>query len=364
MLDTDKEIQILDLFQEVKPLSDYVSDGFKKVKKKMSYLSSSNEALPETFLKVQLSQLQEHDFNEEIYPSQDDNVTVRQVMESILTNGFDGVITCTKGEKDRYIIVSGHIRFRALTQLVKEGHLQFNEVMISLKEFKSIQDEMMYIMDMNNAKRTLNDVHRFRSIGIYLGIYRSNPDSDSSKRSEIQFLCDKLNLSERQIYKYLSIYKENEGDVEKAIIEINKHGSINKTAQFYESQKVSKKIKEIDKVVKTKRDSLLKVKMQSDTKKCKKRIVEQLDLIDQHAYEFNGEVLAFLKEYSGNSINELYEEANRFYKTVELVGCCYLNTIDYSKKLIESSLPKSEQDNLDWFIKAMIKHLSKPYEIK
>ena len=31
MLDTDKETQILDLFQEVKPLSDYVSDGFKKV---------------------------------------------------------------------------------------------------------------------------------------------------------------------------------------------------------------------------------------------------------------------------------------------------------------------------------------------
>ena len=98
MLDTDKETQILDLFQEVKPLSDYVSDGFKKVKKKMSHLSSSNEALPETFLKVQLTQLQEHDFNEEIYPSQDDNVTVRQVMESILTNGFDGVITCTKGD--------------------------------------------------------------------------------------------------------------------------------------------------------------------------------------------------------------------------------------------------------------------------
>ena len=68
MLDTDKETQILDLFQEVKPLSDYVSDGFKKVKKKMSYLSSSNEALPETFLKVQLSQLQEHDLTKKYTP--------------------------------------------------------------------------------------------------------------------------------------------------------------------------------------------------------------------------------------------------------------------------------------------------------
>lgn len=364
MKDKEDELQVFDLFQEARPFSDYVSNGIKKVKRAMDDLSPSADTLPNTFIKVRLNQLREHDFNEEIYPSQDDNVTVRQVMESILTNGFDGVITCTKGEKDRYIIVSGHIRFRALTQLVREGHLQFNEVMISLKEFKSIQDEMMYIMDMNNAKRTLNDVHRFRSIGIYLGIYRSNPDSDPSKRSEIQFLCDKLNLSERQIYKNLSIYKENDGDVEKAIAEINKYGSVNKTAQFYESQKVSKKIEVIDKIVKTKRDTLLKAKMQSDTTKRKKRVVEQLDLIDQHAYEFNGEVLAFLKEYSEDSINELYEEANRFYKTIELVGCCYLNTIDYSKKLIESSLPKSEQDNLEWFIKAMIKHLSIPYENK
>jgi len=241
MLDTDKETQILDLFQDVKPLSDYVSNGFKKVKRSMSQLSSTTDGLPDTFIKVQLNQLHEHDFNEEVYPSQADNETVRQVMESILTNGFDGVITCTKRGTDRYIIVSGHIRYRALSQLVKEGHTQFNEVMVYLKEFKSIQEEKMYILDMNNAKRSLNDIHQFKSIGIYLELYRSNPDSDSSKRSEIQFLCDKLNLSERQIYKYLSIYKYYEGNVEKSIQEINKHGSVNKTVQFLEKEKLGSK---------------------------------------------------------------------------------------------------------------------------
>ena len=202
MNDKKNEPQVLDLFQDVRPFSDYVSNGFKKVKKTINDLSSQSD----TIIKVQLSQLQEHNFNEEVYPSHDDNETVRQVMESILTHGFDGVITCTKGDNNKYLIVSGHIRFRALSQLVEEGHSQFSEVMIELKKFNSVYDERMYMLDMNNAKRPLNDIHRFRSIGIYLEIYRSNPDSDSSKRSEIKFLCDKLNLSERQVYKYLSIW--------------------------------------------------------------------------------------------------------------------------------------------------------------
>jgi hypothetical protein len=241
MKDKEDELQVFDLFQEARPFSDYVSNGIKKVKRAMDDLSPSADALLNTFIKVRLNQLREHVFNEEVYPSQDDDVTVRQVMESILTNGFDGVITCTKGENDTYIIVSGHIRYRALMQLVKEGHSHFNEVMVYLKEFKSIQDEKMYILDMNNAKRKLNDIHQFRSIKIYLDIYRSNPDSDLSKRSEIQFLCDKLNLSERQVYKYLSLYREFKGDVEKAIEVINQYGSVNKTVQSFDNQKVNKK---------------------------------------------------------------------------------------------------------------------------
>lgn len=58
----------------------------------------------------------------------------------------------------------------------------------------------MFILDMNNVRQSLKDNHRFKSMKIYMGIYRSNSDSDLSKRNEIQFLCEKLNLSEKQVY--------------------------------------------------------------------------------------------------------------------------------------------------------------------
>lgn len=364
MLDTDKETQILDLFQEVKPLSDYVSDGFKKVKKKMSHLSSSNEALPETFLKVQLSQLQEHVFNEEVYPSQDDDVTVRQVMESILTNGFDGVITCTKGENDTYIIVSGHIRYRALMQLVKEGHSHFNEVMIYLKEFKSIQDEKMYILDMNNAKRKLNDIHQFRSIKIYLEIYRSNPDSDLSKRSEIQFLCDKLNLSERQVYKYLSIYKEFKGDVEKAIEVINQYGSVNKTVQSFENQKVNKESKSIENINMNKKGSSKDGKKESTISNDDVGVVGQLVLMNNLLREYNKVTLNFYNENLIVPNQNLIDDSSFVIKSFIYLVEVFNISLAQFKVLIDDNFSNSEKEESDKYVKDMVARYADYYKVQ
>ena len=364
MKDKEDELQVFDLFQEARPFSDYVSNGIKKVKRAMDDLSPSADALLNTFIKVRLNQLREHVFNEEVYPSQDDDVTVRQVMESILTNGFDGVITCTKGENDTYIIVSGHIRYRALMQLVKEGHSHFNEVMVYLKEFKSIQDEKMYILDMNNAKRKLNDIHQFRSIKIYLDIYRSNPDSDLSKRSEIQFLCDKLNLSERQVYKYLSLYREFKGDVEKAIEVINQYGSVNKTVQSFDNQKVNKKSKFIENIKMSKRGSSKDGKKESTISNDDVGVVGQLVLMNNLLREFNKVTLNFYNENLIVPNQNLIDDSPFVIKSFIYFVCIFNNSLIQFKKLIDDNFSNSEKEESDDFIKDMVVYFIDYYKVQ
>jgi len=364
MKDKINEPQVLDLFQDARPISEYISNGLKKAKKTINQFSSSTNDLPETFIKVNLNQLQEHVFNEEVYPSQDDDVTVRQVMESILTNGFDGVITCTKGENDTYIIVSGHIRYRALMQLVKEGHSHFNEVMVYLKEFKSIQDEKMYILDMNNAKRKLNDIHQFRSIKIYLDIYRSNPDSDLSKRSEIQFLCDKLNLSERQVYKYLSLYREFKGDVEKAIEVINQYGSVNKTVQSFDNQKVNKKSKFIENIKMNKRGSSKDGKKESTISNDDVGVVGQLVLMNNLLREFNKVTLNFYNENLIVPNQNLIDDSPFVIKSFIYLVSVFNISVAQFKVLIDDNFSNSEKEESDKYIKDMVARYADYYKVQ
>lgn len=89
--------------------------------------------------------------------------------------------------------------------------------------------------------RSYDSIYQMRMMWEHLEYYKSIPHSNLSKRNKIQFLCKKLHLAERRVYHYLSIYKQNDGDIEKAIADVKKHGSVNKTIKYYERIKLNKK---------------------------------------------------------------------------------------------------------------------------
>lgn len=92
--------------------------------------------------------LKPHQENIKIYGKNED---VSDVKASILTNGLSYELTIS----DNNTIISGHRRWKALTELVKEGHSEFAKVKCIVKHYDTANDELKAVI-IANSQRTKN----------------------------------------------------------------------------------------------------------------------------------------------------------------------------------------------------------------
>ena len=164
--------------------------------------------------------------------------------------------------------------------------------------------------------------------------------------------------------KYLSIYKQFEGDVEKAIEEINQHGSVNKTVQSFENQKINKKPKSIENTKLIKSVSSKDGKKESTISNDDMGVVGQLVLMNNLLREYNEVTLNFYNENLFVPNLNLIDDSPFVIKSFIYLVCSFNNSLVQFKKLIDDNFSNSEKEESNEFIKDMVAHFIDYYKVQ
>src|SRR5690554_1456371 len=128
-----------------------------------------NKNADSVYKKVSLKELKANSLNRYIYLAQEDENQLEKLKASIRANGLINPIVCK--EKDGvFTILSGHLRKRALSELVQEGLNQYQEVQIIVVDVDE-EFELEYLLDANVVKRHKTDFSKMMEVRGYSSSY-------------------------------------------------------------------------------------------------------------------------------------------------------------------------------------------------
>lgn len=182
------------------------------------------------YREVSIYDLIPNDENKSIYLEIEDQPSFNQLKQSIKEIGLIEPIVCQDTNKNsQYIIISGHRRHSALLELYKEGHQQFSTTKIKIARSTKKENITQTMLDANNSTREISEYSKMVSVIKYAEIYQ-----EKKKRKEIpvgltekKFVSDRMNIGERQIAKYLFMYKKIESSILEEVVN-NNEVSLNK----------------------------------------------------------------------------------------------------------------------------------------
>ncbi len=184
-----------------------------------------------SFKKVRLNELIPHPKNTTLHPEVEDEKEIERIKQSILEQGLINPICC-KEENGRYVILSGHLRHKALTCLVNEGYEHYHEIQVKIVSFDTEEDELEYLLDANALTRRTTDYTKMMHIATYSQIYDEKKKNSELNigDSEQAYISQKMGISKRQVCKFLFIRNNLEEKVINEIISGNEM-SLNKLYQ-------------------------------------------------------------------------------------------------------------------------------------
>lgn len=173
---------------------------------------------------VNIHDLVPNDENKSIYLEIEDQPSFNKLKQSIKEIGLIEPIVCQSADKNnKYVIISGHRRHSALLELFKEGHKQFKTIEVKVANGTKKEDVLQTILDANNSTREISEYSKMISVMKYAEVYQGK-----KKRKEIpvgltekKFVSDRMNIGERQIAKYLYMYKRIEPSILQEVINNN-----------------------------------------------------------------------------------------------------------------------------------------------
>lgn len=226
--------------------------GLKKTTKKIASKESISGSLnPNHLLKIRILDLIDNTYNSTLYSSFKDTQDVNRIKDSILNFGFNqSGIMCKKGNNDSYILLSGHLRVRALKELLLEGKLSFEDIWVEVKQFSSLDDERAYLVLMNTAARNRTDYEKVGEINEFLTQFKLGTSLVHEGENKIEFLSRMMNLNQTQMYKYVNLLERCQFDVIKAQQVLLTHETVNKADSAFlctGSYVVNNSEKELDK---------------------------------------------------------------------------------------------------------------------
>lgn len=199
-----------------------------------------------TVLKLDITQLYPNKNNVVIYLNEEDELQLLNLKESIKTEGLIHPLVAKK-EGNEYVLISGHRRLKVLKELVSEGLPQFSSVLVKIMKFNNEVDEMEALLDANISVRSLSEYSKMMQVAAYQSTFlkRIELNQLSDIQVEKTYIAKKMNMSERQVSKYLYIRKHLTGDEIADLI--NKKLTLNKmyelmkqNAEEFESEFLSK----------------------------------------------------------------------------------------------------------------------------
>lgn len=182
------------------------------------------------YIYVDIHDLIPSDENKSIYLEIEDQPSFNKLKQSIKEIGLIEPIVCQSADKNnKYVIISGHRRHSALLELSKEGHQQLNTIEVKVAKSTKKENVLQTMLDANNSTREISEYSKMISVIKYAEVYQGK-----KKRKEVpvgltekKFVSDRMNIGERQIAKYLYMYKNIETSIIEEVINNNEF-SLNK----------------------------------------------------------------------------------------------------------------------------------------
>ena len=160
---------------------------------------------------IPYDQLVENKLNEEMSMG-----NIAELKDSIADVGLQQPLVVTKDGENRYRILSGHRRFRALKELLTEGRIQYNLFPCVVKEFDRIELPISEAAKEKYAIATTNIENRNQTFSDRIALLRMMMDvyqelkavhSEETVNGRRAFLAKRLKLSGTQIQDLLFIDK-------------------------------------------------------------------------------------------------------------------------------------------------------------
>lgn len=246
-----------------------------------------NKNANSVYKKVSIKELKENSLNRYIYLAQEDENQLEKLKASIRKIGLIHPIVCK--EKDgMFTILSGHLRKRALFELVQEGLSQYQEVQIKVIDVDE-ESELEYLLDANVVKRNKTDYSKMMEVRGYSSSYEKLKSKGKivTGLTANKYVSNKMDMGERQIAKYMYInnrlskeditelVKGCELSLDKIYGLIQKHGDA--FEELFLSKEVTEKKVENEEVVNEKYELLVK------EKNAIKRVLKDLERINANS---------------------------------------------------------------------------------
>lgn len=147
-------------------------------------------------IKKNIFDLKPHQKNTQIYGINED---VSDIKASILSDGFITQLTISENNT----IISGHRRWKALTELVNEGHSEFTTVNCIVKHYETAEDELKAVIIENSTRNKnleqigrealiLKEIHSLEAEKRMKVGKKSDPMADSPKGSTRDLIAQEL----------------------------------------------------------------------------------------------------------------------------------------------------------------------------
>ena len=172
---------------------------------------------------------------------------LEELSSSIKELGLMQNLVVEKTKNNKYIIISGHRRYNALKNLVKQGNNEFKKVPCLVIEDSSFPElSTIKLHESNLTSREISPSERLNAVKVleqaYNALKKKGYKFKSNYKGKIDFLVDKTKLSKKQVQKYSTI---NNSEDEEVIEEIQK-GEIT-IDDAYDKVKKPKKVSKKDK---------------------------------------------------------------------------------------------------------------------
>jgi ParB/RepB/Spo0J family partition protein len=231
---------------------------------------------------------------------------LENLKSDILDRGLDHTLVVRRmAERGHFALVGGERRYHALKGLVADGHRQFNQVPVNIKEDITDlpEDQMLHLIASNAQSREKTPSDRAEEVRIAHEILSAR----GKTQEEIASFC---NISDRQLRKYLSLH-DLDGKIKKKYYEGEL--SLNDTLELAKSSRDTQKPPSKDTSDESTKDDLGKLRTpeQSCSRliKCARKITKLLDDFDSAESGWE----------SADSARDVFDELENIARKIDVI---------------------------------------------
>lgn len=129
-------------------------------------------------------------------------VNVDELSEDIKLNGLNHNLVVRKLESNSYELISGERRYTALSELVKQGHKEFELIPCKVIEVNDVDAEIILIQA-NAQTRELSDLEKLQQVKRLSELYKTKKASGEKVPGKVRdIIANDLKLSPTQVGRY------------------------------------------------------------------------------------------------------------------------------------------------------------------